>query len=103
MVKENQPELKEQLEKVMGMQSGGQADVTLDAGHGRIERRTCQATDRLTFLDDKEEWAGLKSIAKITPERNEQRAGYSSHQVSYSISSPEAQPVQTDRADRTKQ
>src|SRR5690606_258269 len=76
MVKGNQPELKEQVEKVMGMQGGAQADVTLDAGHGRIERRTCQATDRLTFLDDREEWAGLKSIAKITSERIDKRSGY---------------------------
>jgi len=83
------------------MQSGAEADSTLDAGQGRIERRTCQATDRLTFLDGKEEWVGLKSIVKITSERIDKRSGYSGTRLSYYIALLEAKPVQIARTVRS--
>jgi predicted transposase YbfD/YdcC len=36
-----------------------------DKGHGRIERRTCIVSDQIDWLDQKEQWVGLKSIAMI--------------------------------------
>lgn len=92
MVKDNQEELREQVVKVFGMKPAVEKEVTLDAGHGRIERRTCQATDNLTFLDDREDWPGLRTIAKITSERTDKRSGQSSTQASYYISSLNAGP-----------
>jgi predicted transposase YbfD/YdcC len=87
MVKDNQQELKEQVEKVFRLNPKTEADVTLDFGHGRIEQRTCQAIDNLTFLDDKEDWPGLKSIAKVISERTDKRSGKKSTETRYYISS----------------
>ena len=91
-VKDNQGELREQVVKVLGMKPAVEKEVTLDAGHGRIERRTCQVTDQLTFLDDREDWPGLRTIAKITAERTDKRSGETSTRVSYYISSLKAEP-----------
>lgn len=92
MVKDNQPELKEQVEKVFAMNPKTVADIDLDFGHGRIEKRTCQAIDNLTFLDDKEDWPGLKSIAKVISERTDKRSGKKSTETRYYISSLPARP-----------
>lgn len=91
-VKDNQGELREQVVKVLGMEPAAEKEVTLDAGHGRIERRTCQVTDRLTFLDDRQDWPGLRTIARITAERTDKRSGETSTRVSYYISSLKAEP-----------
>lgn len=92
MVKDNQQELKEQVEKVFTMNPKTEADIVLDFGHGRIEQRTCQAIDNLTFLDDKEDWPGLKSIAKVISERTDKRSGKKSIETRYYISSLAARP-----------
>jgi predicted transposase YbfD/YdcC len=92
MVKDNQPELKEQVEKVFAMNPKTAADIDLDFGHGRIEKRTCQAIDNLTFLDDKEDWPGLKSIAKVISERTDKRSGKESTETRYYISSLPGRP-----------
>lgn len=41
----------------------------LDKGHGRAEIRTCKVINNLNWIDEKENWKGLKSIIKITSER----------------------------------
>ena len=93
MVKDNQQELKEQVEKVFGMNPRTEADVTPDFGHGRIEQRTYQVIDNLTFLDDKEDWqGGLKSIAKVISERTDKRNGNRCTATRYYISSMPARP-----------
>lgn len=92
MVKDNQQELKEQVEKVFAMNPNTEAEVDLDFGHGRIEQRTCQSIDNLTFLDDKQDWPGLKSIAKVISERTDKRSGTKSTETRYYISSLPARP-----------
>lgn len=45
---------------------------TREKGHGRIERRSCWATDDaafLTYLDPDGRWAGLRSVALVEAER----------------------------------
>lgn len=37
----------------------------LDKGHGRFETRRCYVTDQIKWLDNKEQWAGLKSIVAV--------------------------------------
>jgi len=92
MVKDNQQELKEQVEKVFGLNPKTEADMNIDFGHGRIEKRTCQVIGNLTFLDDKQDWPGLKSIAKVISERTDKRSGNKSTQTRYYISSLAAKP-----------
>lgn len=46
------------------------ATVTrLDKGHGRIEKRTCYATNNIDWISKKADWKGLKSIVMIISER----------------------------------
>lgn len=41
----------------------------LDMGHGRVETRKCSVISDLQLLLNKEQWAGIKSIARIESER----------------------------------
>ncbi|MCP4176133.1 MAG: ISAs1 family transposase [bacterium] len=66
MLKDNQKELKEQAEKLFELYRDEKPDETLSCGHGRIETRKCEMIDDLRFLDDKEQWEGLKSVVKIS-------------------------------------
>jgi predicted transposase YbfD/YdcC len=101
MVKDNQKGLKEQVEKVFDLNSKTVADMTFDAGHGRIEQRICQAIDDLAFLDDKEDWPGLKSIVKLISERTDKRSGKKSIETRYYISSLPAKPKVIGKAVRS--
>ncbi len=92
MVKDNQQELKEQLKKVFAMNPKTEAVTTIDAGHGRIKQHTRQAVDNFTFLDDKEDWPGLKSIAKVISERIHKLSGKTSREARYYISSLPPKP-----------
>ena len=51
---------------------GWDSAATLDAGHGRIERRRCRALgdpEYLAYLDPSGAWAGLRSVALVESER----------------------------------
>jgi predicted transposase YbfD/YdcC len=101
MVKDNQQELKEQVEKVLSISCKTNSDQQLDIGHGRIEKRDCLVTDELTFMDVKEEWPGLKSVAKITSERTDKQTGKKSIQDRYYISSLPAKAKVINKAIRS--
>lgn len=87
MAKENQAELKEQIEKVFRIQNSEMIDIQEDCDHGRIEKRTCEVITRLDFLDTKENWTGLRSIIKITLERTIKKTDIYSCETRYYISS----------------
>jgi predicted transposase YbfD/YdcC len=101
MVKDNQQELKEQVEKVFVMNPKTEADIDIDFGHGRIEQRTCHAIDNLVFLDDKQDWPGLRSIAKVISQRRDKRSGKQSTETRYYISSLAAKPKVIGKAIRS--
>ena len=101
MVKDNQRELKEQVEKVLSISCKTNSDKEPDTGHGRIEKWDCIVTDELTFLDGKEEWPGLKSIAKVTSERTDKQSGKTSTQNRYYISSLPAKAKVINKAVRS--
>jgi len=87
MVKDNQPGLKEQVEKVFAIQSPAHSHQDLDMGHGRIEKRECEVINNLEFLDDQEKWPALQSIVRIKSERHNKQTGQTSHETRYYISS----------------
>ena len=87
MVKDNQENLKEQVEKVFSIQAPAHSHEHNDMGHGRIEKRTCGVIDNLDFLDDREKWVGLNSIVKIKSERTNKQTGHASVETRYYISS----------------
>lgn len=45
----------------------------VDGGHGRVEVRECWATDDIAWLDRRDQWPGLQSIAMVEATRQEHR------------------------------
>lgn len=68
-LKGNQGYLKEEVQNTFLRQQPDSTDETVEKGHGRIETRKCEVINKLDFLDEKEQWAGLKSIARVTASR----------------------------------
>lgn len=87
MVKGNQQNLSEQVRKLFDKGTIADQNVEIDSGHGRVETRTCQVITDLTFLDGKEEWKNLNSIACITSERYNKKTDKTSTEKRYYISS----------------
>ena len=38
---------------------------TADKGHGRVETRTCWQTDDIGWFEDRDKWAGLRSVCMV--------------------------------------
>ena len=87
MVKANQKELKQQVEKMFQISKISDTHTQVDAGHGRVETRKCDIICDLNFMDDKQEWFGLSRIARVESERYDKQTGKSSIQNRYYISS----------------
>jgi predicted transposase YbfD/YdcC len=78
-VKENQPQLYEDLERVFSVdEAGGFADPAysyvrkVDNSHGRLEIRQCWAIssrDYVEYLRGQDKWKGLQTLAMIRSER----------------------------------
>lgn len=43
----------------------------VDGGHGRVEVRQCWATENVEWLDDRDKWPGLSSLAMVEARRSE--------------------------------
>jgi predicted transposase YbfD/YdcC len=89
-VKANQAGLKEQIEKLFARNTVRKSHTNDDCGHGRIETRTCEVIDNLTFLDDKEDWKDLETIVRIRSYREDKKTGKASTTFRYYISSLDA-------------
>ena len=68
-LKQNQLALYEQVLNQFNNFKEDNYSQHLDKGHGRAEIRTCRVIHQLNWVDEKENWSGLKSIIKITSER----------------------------------
>jgi predicted transposase YbfD/YdcC len=99
-VKDNQKELKEQIEKLYNSNTERVESIDDDFGHGRIETRKCELINNLKFLDGKEDWRNLKSIIRITSERVDKKTGNQSIEFRYYISSIGENPERINAAIR---
>ncbi|MCA1624075.1 MAG: ISAs1 family transposase [Acidobacteria bacterium] len=72
---------------------------TLEKGHGRIESRRCWITEEISWLEQKADWANLKSVIMVEAER-EIIGGAKTSERRYFISSLEADAEQALRAVR---
>ena len=76
--------------------------ATVEKGHGRIERRTCWATDDpvlVRYLDSDGRWPGLRSVAMVVAER---AIGTTrSQEIRYYLSSLPADALKLNRIVRT--
>lgn len=67
-LKQNQETLYDQVTNQFNFKEDSYSQH-LDKGHGRAEIRTCKVIHELNWIDEKENWKGMKSIIKITSER----------------------------------
>lgn len=100
MVKDNQKELKQQVEKMFSRGNPTKTNKQFDTGHGRVETRTCNVIDDLLFMDEKDQWIGLKSVVRIHSECYNKHSGKTSHQNRYYISSLSADAEKINNAVR---
>jgi predicted transposase YbfD/YdcC len=63
-----------------------------DAGHGRIEERTCCVADAAWLSERHPEWSGLQSLAAITARRIDKKTGAQSVETRFYISSLSPDP-----------
>ena len=94
-LKQNQPQLYDDVTEMFDhARRAGFSDLphhfceTVGKGHGRIEKRRCWAVsdpDHLDYVNDHNQWSGLKSLAMVESERTEN--GKTSTQTRYYISS----------------
>ena len=65
-VKNNQPELYRAIEDTFRLQQKKEENYStqLDAGHERIEKRTCYISSNLSFVDTKK-WKDAKSVVMV--------------------------------------
>ena len=63
-----------------------------DAGHGRIEERSCRAAEASWLAERHPDWKGLRSIAAVTARRIDKKTGRESLETRYYITSLEPDP-----------
>jgi predicted transposase YbfD/YdcC len=101
MVKGNQKGLNDQIKKMFKMNQVVSEDMDSDIGHGRIEHRKCEVINKLDFMDDRQEWPGLKSVIRITSERISKQTGKETSETRYYISSLDADARSINKAVRS--
>ena len=63
-----------------------------DAGHGRVEERSCRAAEAKWFAERHPDWKGLRSIAAVTARRIDKKTGGESRETRYYITSLDPDP-----------
>jgi predicted transposase YbfD/YdcC len=87
-VKDNQKILKEQLEDIFESKAARQTDEVMESGHGRIEKRRCEAIAvKTVILDGVKDWKDLQTIIRIKSERTIKKTSDKSTEHRYYISS----------------
>jgi hypothetical protein len=90
VVKANQPELWSAIELLfrqppwLPREPGAVRVQTQNSGHGRLERRTLEAS---TWLNDYLDWPGVQHVLRRTCSRKELKTGRVSRTVTYGITS----------------
>lgn len=64
-VKENQKQLHQDIVDEFKFGKNIQFDISEDLDHGRIETRRCSVITDFKFIENTQEWTGIKSIIKI--------------------------------------
>jgi predicted transposase YbfD/YdcC len=63
------------------------ASAETDAGHGRIEERSCRAAEAKWLAERHPEWKALRSLATVTARRIDKKTGRESLETRYFITS----------------
>jgi len=65
---------------------------TVDNGHGRVETRTCWQTDDIGWFEDKDRWAGLRSVCMVESVVYDKSTGKTTSETRFFISSLPVDP-----------
>ena len=65
---------------------------TVDNGHGRVEARTCWQTDDIGWFEDKDKWAGLRSVCMVESVVYDKSTGKTTSETRFFISSLPVDP-----------
>ena len=68
------------------------AGAQTDAGHGRVEERSCRVADAGWLAERHPDWKGLRSLAAVAARRIDKKTGAESLETRYYISSLEPDP-----------
>ena len=68
------------------------ASAETDAGHGRIEERSCHAAEAKRLAERHPDWKGLRSLAAVTARRIDKKTGGESRETRSFITSLEPDP-----------
>ncbi len=63
-----------------------------DAGHGRIEERSCRVAEASWLAEPHPGWTGLRSLAAVTAKRTDKKTGAESLETRFYVTSLEADP-----------
>lgn len=86
-VKDNQKTLNEQVQQKFKITQVASKEEQIEKNHGRIEKRKCSVINNLKFLDEAENWVGIKSLIRIESERMDVISQNSTSETRYYISS----------------
>ena len=101
MVKDNQKNLRIQIEDSFRTKESCTSNTTNDFGHGRIETRTCDVIEDLCLLKNRNDWKNIKSIVRITSERIIKKTQKESVEKRYYITSLEPDAPKINKAIRS--
>jgi len=90
MVKDNQKNLKIQIEDSFKTKKIKASNTATDFGHGRIETRTCDVIDDLSLIKKRKDWENIQSIVRISSHRMNKKTQKESTEQRYYISSAKA-------------
>src|SRR5208283_2205040 len=68
------------------------ASAETDAGHGRVEERSCRAAEASWLAERHPDWKDLRSIAAVTARRIDKKTGRESLETRYYITSLKPDP-----------
>jgi predicted transposase YbfD/YdcC len=101
-LKDNQKNLKEDVEDIFNSVATRKTDVMIDTGHGRVEKRTCETIiANSTGLKGMENWKDLQLLIRIKSERTIKSTGEQSTDYRYYISSMQDDAVQVNKSIRS--
>lgn len=86
-LKENQPELLEQVIDEFRFSPVNEIETSIDYGHGRIETRTCSVINSFDLVSSHSEWKNMRSIIRIESKREFKATGRTETSIRYYISS----------------
>jgi predicted transposase YbfD/YdcC len=90
-VKDNHKDLKEQMEDIFHSRTARKIATATSMGHGRIEKRQCEAIAvKNVLLDGGENWKDLQTLVRIKSERTLKKSGDTSMEYRYYLSSLKA-------------